>query len=181
MKKVAVLILFALLFAGCQPVKQERPAIRIDGIEVTSQEFEQAFNSSQFAKQGPEGRKKFLEVYIQRKLILKEAERLNLDKVPQFLNDIQLFWEQSLLKLILTKQINHISAHTRVDDKEIEEYYQKNKPQLFPDKQLPEVYEQIKLLLFKEKQTKAMQSWSDSLKKRANIEIDYKSLGIKEQ
>jgi len=178
MNKILTLSLMILLFSGCCGLKQEKAAIKIDGIEITAREFDKAFSLSQFAWKGPDGRKEFLDTFIQRKLILKEAEKLGLDKDPRFLDDIQLFWEQSLLKLILSKKMNRLSNDIIIDEAEIKDYYRQNKEKSFAGKQPEQVYDQIKLLLFKAKQAKAIGDWVDSLRKQAKTDIDYQSLGI---
>jgi len=181
MKKVALLILLVLLTSAWAWPKKERPAVEISGIEITPAQFESAFDSSQFAEGGESAKKEFLDTFISRKLILKQAEILGLNKEPEFLKDIQLFWEQSLLKRTLAKKIKELSIQLSVDDKEIQSYYQAHKDKQFAEEELPEVYGQIKWLLFKNKQNEAIQEWVSSLREKAKIKIDYKALGIKQE
>ena len=181
MKKVALLILLVFLTSAWAWPKKERFVVEISGIEITSTKFETAFSSSQFAEGGESAKKEFLDTFILRKLILKEAERLGLDKEPEFLKDIQLFWEQSLLKRTLAKKIKELSIQVSVDDKEIQSYYQAQKDKQFSEKDLPEVYGQIKWLLFRNKQDEAIRGWTNSLREKAKIKIDYKALGIRQE
>lgn len=181
MKKIALLILLVLLTSAWAWPKKERPAVEISGIEITPAQFESAFDSSQFAEGGESAKKEFLDTFISRKLILKQAEILGLDKEPEFLKDIQLFWEQSLLKRTLANKIKELSIQLSVDDKEIQSYYQAHKDKQFVEKDLPEVYGQIKWLLFRNKQNEAIQKWVSSLREKAKIKIDYKALGIKQE
>jgi len=182
MGKIIFLILAIVIFNGCQMREKEKPAIKIGEIEVTSEEFDNAFKSSSLAEPGAASaaRREFLETFISRKLILKEAERMGLDKDPQFLQSVQFFWEQSLLKLVLSKKMKEISVNIKVEDKQISDYYENNKEQIYVDKELSEVYDQIKWLLFREKQNKAIQDWASSLRNKTKIQIEYELLGIEQ-
>jgi len=180
MKKFMLMLGFILLFVGLGCAKKERPAIRIGDIQFAAKEFDKAFNESKSASAGAAERKEFLDTFISRKLILKEAERLGLDKDPKFLDSIQLFWEQSLLKLILAYKMKELAADIMIDDREIEEYYRSRKEENYANKELSEVYGLIKVLLYRQKQSEAVQAWADSLKEKTKIEIDYKLLGIEE-
>jgi hypothetical protein len=180
MKKFMLMMGFMLLFIGFGCTKKESAAIRIGDIRFTAEEFDKAFNESRSAGAGAAQRKEFLDTFISRKLILREAERLGLDKDPKFLDSIQLFWEQSLLKLILTYEMKELAVNIMIDDREIEDYYRSHKEENYANKELSEVYGLIKVLLYRQKQSEAVQSWANSLKDKTRIEIDYKQLGIEE-
>ena len=178
MKKIVFFIWLVFLFSGCGSYEGEEAAIKIGEIKVTASEFNHAFQASQFAHLGEAAKEEFLDTFISRKLILKEAERRGLDKDAQFLQDIQLFWEQSLLKRALSLKIKELALEAKVTDKEIRSYYQSHKDIEFTDKKLEEVYGQIRWIVFKGRQKEVIGEWADSLKKDAKIEIDYKRLGI---
>ncbi|HOW43188.1 MAG TPA: hypothetical protein PLF03_05950 [Candidatus Omnitrophota bacterium] len=181
MRRLPVVLLTIVVAACCGCEQKAKPAIKIGDIGISAAEFNESFSAFRKARGQSADRKEFLDTYVTRKLILIEAEQLGLDKAPQFLQDLQLFWEQSLLKLMLARKVNEVSVRVRVDDKEIEEYYLRHKEKDFPDKELAQVYDQIKILLFKVKQRLAMQRWTDELKKRTAVEIDYKLLNLPEQ
>ncbi|MCX7927459.1 MAG: SurA N-terminal domain-containing protein [Candidatus Omnitrophica bacterium] len=181
-KNIAFLLITFLclsMVGGCSP--KEKPAIIIDSIKISPQEFEQAYEKENLAQQGKLNRKEFLEFYINRKLMLKEAEKLNLDKDPQFLENLQIFWEQALLKLVLSRKINELTLAARVSEEEIESYYQRHKDTDYAGKSLEQVREQIKLLIFKIKQRLQLKNWENNLRKRAKITIDYNALGIPQE
>lgn len=179
MRKTFILIFLiftAFLTYGC--VKKEKPAIRIGSIAITPGEFEAALQNSAYAgMRTTAARREFLDILINRKLILKEAEKLGLDKDPQFLESVHFFWEQALLKMALNQKIKELSAPIKVSEEEINEYYGAHKAE-FPDKNMNEIREQITLQLFKEKQRKALDEWVTSLKKNARIKVNYNLLGL---
>ncbi len=181
MRKFLILMLVIFSFWGCGQRDKEKTAIKIGRIDVTAQEFEEAFNSSSAAQENPSARKEFLDTFISRKLILKEAEREGLDKDPEFLKDVQLFWEQSLLKLMLSRKMKELSMDIKVGEDEIRDYYSMHKDEEFSGKSLSEVHDKIKWLLFHQKQKQALQDWIDSLKKKTRIDVDYKALNITER
>jgi len=178
MRKIKFVLFIAVIFLNLSCAKKEEKAIVIGKIKISQKEFQNAFKKSVYTQTPAKGaRKEFLENFINRKLILKEAEELGLDKDSQFLDNVQAFWEQSLLKLVLDKKIKELSLGLRVDDKEIRQFYETNKSE-FPDKEESQVYDQIKLLIFKEKQGKAIQGWIDSLRKKREVKINYKLLNL---
>jgi hypothetical protein len=173
-----ILVVIAILFAWeYNPfAKQENYAIKIGDIGLTAAEFNQAYEASRFRTHA-EDKKSFLDTYISRKLILKQAEELGLDKNPQFLADLQLFWEQSLLKLMMRRKIKEITTNLEVDEQEVINYYKKHRSQ-YEDKSIKDVYADIKWLIWQQKQSQAIDNWINSLKNNANIKIDYRKLGI---
>lgn len=169
----AVIILFGM---SCAP--KEETAISIDGIKITKAEFEKDFQKFNLSKPDTkEARKEFVDNIVNRKLILKEAEDTNLDKDPAFLDDVQDFWEQSLLKLAVDKKAKQLFMNIKINDKDIDDFYNANKDK-FANKPLSDVYGEIRLILFKKKQQDAVNSWLDSLKKKANVKVNYKLLGL---
>ena len=180
MKKAIFIILVVLFFTSWGCVKKEKVALKIGDIEFTTEEYDEAFKSSGSFEYDDDQRKEFLDRFISRKLILKEAEKMGLDKDPQFLQSIQLFWEQSLLKLVLSRKMKELSVEIKVGDSQISDFYNNRKEQVYADKELSEVYDQIKLLLFKAKQGEAIQDWVSSLRNKTKVEINYQLLGIKE-
>ena len=177
MKKFIVLALLVLLVSSCAEFKEsEKPAIKIGKIKISSERFQQEFKLSGFAKEVK--KKDFLETFISRKLILLEAEKLGLDKDPEFLRDVQDFWEQSLLKLVIAKKIKELVADISINQEEVRSYYMKNKDKEFIDKEFVQIYDQVKGMLLRDKQQAAIGNWVNSLKNDAEVIVDYKLLGI---
>jgi hypothetical protein len=177
MKLLMVMVLSILLLGGCSK-KTEHPVIVVDDIVVSLAEFNNAYQSSIFSRIEGGGKKDFLETFISRKLILKQAEKMNLDKDPEFLNDIQLFWEQSLLKRVLLHQTQQISEDLVVAEKDIEAFYQQHQGKELQGKEYVSVKEDIRNLLFQQKQQELITKWINQLRRDARVTIDYPSLGI---
>ncbi len=172
----AVILTFVCVSLGCG--KRPKTVISIGKIKISADEFNSAFNKSLYGNPPTmERRRQFLSTFINRKIILKEALNDGLDKDPKFLEDVQFFWEQALVKLTLNKKIKELASGIQISEKEVKDYYERRKAE-FPGKNLAEASEQIKLELFIEKQRKALDDWLTSLAKKSAIRMDYKSLGL---
>ena len=178
LKRIITISFVGLLLCGCGRVK-EPAAIKIGDICVNPVEFERAFKNSPYsATDTPESRRVFLDSYITRMLILKEAVDKRLDKDGEFLRGVESFWQQSLIKIMLDRKIKELTAGIKVSDVEIKAYYGLHKNAEFKDKDLQAVYDDIKWRLLNAKQQDSINSWLDSLKGSSKIEIDYSSLKI---
>lgn len=175
-----VLCLIALIFlAACEPRVEKSPvAVKINDIEITVDEFNDAYSHAYFTKtEGPMTKEEFLDTLITRRLMLKEAEYYGLDRDEKFLKSIEFFWQQSLLKLVIEKKVKDFSVTTKIEEKTIREYYEKNKDK-YPNKSYEEKRERIKYMLMREKQQELLQEWMDSLKDNAKVKIDKKLLSF---
>ncbi|MCU0607428.1 MAG: peptidylprolyl isomerase [Candidatus Edwardsbacteria bacterium] len=76
---------------------------------------------SQF--EGPEGRKKFLDRYVERALLFAEAKRLNPEADPQFNQKLQDARQDQYIRYLIDKEV---SAKAQPSDAELKERYRKN-------------------------------------------------------
>ena len=181
-KKTILIFLSLFLLYGCESANKKPPAaIKIDNIEITAAEYRNAFKDSPYASSvAPDAGKEFLNNYITRMLILREAERTGMDKNPEFLKNVQFFWQQSLIKLVLDKKIKEIALHIKVSDSEVKDYYQANKDAEFKAQDLAAVYDQIKWLILNRKQKALSDDWVNSLHSESKISVNKSLLKIGE-
>jgi len=177
MRLFLAMLAAVLLLGGCGQQKQ-KTVITIDNIKITAGEFEEAYRIAKMTTRYDLSRKEFLDTFIMRKLMLKEGEALGLDKDRRFLENLQVFWEQALLKFVLARKSNELAVVCRVSDEEIEKYYASHKDTDFAGKELSEVSGQIRAFLFKIKNQMEFSRWTSTLKRKAAISIDYKELNI---
>jgi hypothetical protein len=178
LNKTAIILLCVFLLCGCRSREKSPTVIKMGNIEISSHEFEKAYKDSPYSiEDSPRSRKEFLDIYLMRMAILKEAEHTGADKDPEFLKSVQSFWQQALVKMMLDREIKKASSKISVTDAEVTNYYQTHKAQ-FMDKELPAVYSNIKWLLVNKKQKEAMAEWLNSIKKNSKVDIDYKLLKI---
>jgi len=181
MRKSFILLICLLLSSSLGCSRSEEAAITIGPIRVTAEEFDEAYQQARFQGDRELSRQEFLDLYVNRKLFLKEAEGLGLDKDPVFLQGLQLYWEQALMKSVIARKMNEATLSIRVSDNEINDYYQRHKDTDFAGRSFPEVKEQIKRLLFQLKQKLELQNWMANLRRKAGIKYDYGLLRIKPQ
>jgi len=114
-----------------------------------------------------------LDEMVNRELLLEEAQKLNIDKDPEFMRQIESFWRLSLIKQLLKHKMAQIEASTSVSDAEIKAEYAREKSQMVTPKSLPEMAPEIKGMILRRKVQKALQAWEDSLKTKAVIQRHY--------
>jgi len=107
---------------------------------------------------------------IQRRLLLREAGDNGLDRDPRFLQSVELFWQQSLLKLMLDRKMREIAVTTEVGEPEIREYFEAHKDD-YPDKTVDQMRDRIRFLLSRMKQQQALEAWLQELRNRARVEV----------
>ncbi len=181
MKILFYFFLLIIFCGGCMKQEIVENAIQIGDIGFTAEEFKKAYTESRFSNSvEPQSKTEFLTEYINKKLILHEAEKLGLDKDPEFLKDLQIFWEQALLKRMLIKKSNEFLNDNKsaVSDVEIKNYYEKHKEDYYIGKELVEAYDGIRWFLIQEKQKKLLQKWVDLLQKNCDLKVNYQQLGI---
>ena len=176
--RIIPIFLSICLLCGCgRATDKKSPSIKIDNIKISANDYEDAFQNSSFAASDtPESRKEFLDTFISRMLILRQAQRTGMDKDPEFLKSVERFWQQSLVKMVLDKKIKELSSHVRVDDTEVKSYYQANKNSEFAGQELSVVYDKIKWTILNKKQQALLNDWLDSLRVNTKIDMDTKFL-----
>jgi peptidyl-prolyl cis-trans isomerase C len=94
---------------------------------ITRLEFEREFeNIPPFAKQNyesEEGKRRLLNNLIQKKLLVKEAESRKLYLKSSYIEEMSRAREQALIRALY----NEVTSSIKVDEKEIRDYYEKNK------------------------------------------------------
>lgn len=179
MSRLKFILLPVIIFLSINCAKPtDEVVVSIDGIRITKSEFERDFAKFNLSKSDTkEARRDFLDNLINRKVILKEAETRGLDKEESFLEDVQDFWEQALLKKTVDKKAKELFLNIKIEDNDINDFYNANKDK-FQGKTLEDVYPEIRLTLFKDKQKRAVEDWMNLLRKQANVQIHYKELGL---
>ena len=160
--------------------QKEETAVKIDAYTLTAKAFEELFHQYETKEDTPENRANFLDNLITRKLLLEEAQRRGLDTQKDFLQSIENFWEQSLIKLVVDQKVKEIEKKITVTDSEIETSYQKwVQENPGTSKLLPEVRNLIEWRIRRAKEAQAMEEWNNELFQKAHLQMDKRALGIK--
>lgn len=183
MKKTVFLLVLLLIFSGGCGISKEKSkgktAIRIGNIKISAKEFEERFQEALASREdNPEARRKFLDELINKKLILKEAEKKGLDRKKEFLKDVEEFWERTLLRDTLDLKSNEIACSVRVSDREVKKYYRKLHREGLATEPLSKVYNEVKRQALRNKELGVFEEWANELRNNTKIEINYQLLGI---
>jgi peptidyl-prolyl cis-trans isomerase SurA len=172
MKKLA---LYVLLFAflGCEKAPVKPVLVTINNYSISREEFDREFIDSPLAKKDTrEARKQFLEMLINRKLLLQEAQKLGLDKDAEFLKSIERFWEQSLLKAYLDRKTQEVAGQIFISDFAVEQAYKNLQAEGKADKPYAQMYRTLKWDLARAKESELMDKWLKDLKNNAAINVN---------
>lgn len=182
MKKYIIFIFgLSMIMLGCAKQNDPGPILaKVNDYQITLVEFQERYqNSSSAANDTLKSRKNFLDVLINQKLMLQQAQADGLDKNRDFLKSIERFWEQSLLTQVIKRKSNEISGPIIVNNKEIEERYKILEQEGKANKPYDQMYSQIKLELTRAKGTDLMNKWLDGLHSKSQIAVNYDLLNNK--
>ena len=145
---------------------------------VTIREFEGSY-SDLVSDDTPKSREEFLDRLITRKLLLLEAKRQGLDQQKDFLASVKNFWEQALLRLVVSKKTTEIAATTLVSDEELEQAVQ-DWISANPNEHRPsdELREALRRQILRKKQNRKFEDWVAQLRRNASVEVNRKAVGL---
>jgi len=170
-------VLLAALGCGKKEMAQDKKLVaKINKCEITIEDFQDDAShvlSRKYLAGDPEKAKEgLLEEIIVKKMLLQEAQAKNYDKNKAFMKEIERYWEQALLKLLIKEKMQELLQKMSVRDDEIAGEYEKMKldegKSVEPfEKALPMIRSDIK----RKKVAEAFSQWISSLKERAKIII----------
>lgn len=170
---VVILILIPFYFLGRKYFLSKPYALRINNFTMTEKELADYFKKMLMNEEDtPEARRKVLDLLINKKLVLQEAEKEGLHMSEEFLNALQEFYEQLLFKMIIDKKSKELGAKVSVSDQEVKARYEELQKKGVVTQPLEEVFDKLKWQIFREKQTQALNNWLEELRKKAKIQLD---------
>jgi hypothetical protein len=101
--KHCIWVIGVLFILGCQQHPPTTPIVaKVGDYTITKEEFDAAYKNSSYSTQDTlESRRTFLNLMINQKLILLDAQAKGLDKDKDFLKRVEYFWQQSLITAAL--------------------------------------------------------------------------------
>ena len=154
---------------------------RINDYNLTVSDFENeakpAFIKKRILRDPLKAKKELLEDVITRKILLQEAQKENFDKEKKFMREIEGYWEQALLKLLIHKKTEEFSEGITVRESEIKDEYLRlleegSGKKGGYEKMVPD----IKKYIYHKKIEEALGEWVGDLRDKAKIEINEKTL-----
>ncbi|MFA5146599.1 MAG: hypothetical protein WC515_04420 [Candidatus Omnitrophota bacterium] len=176
---VAALFLCAAVSGGCAPrhADDDKVIARVNRYEMTLEDLR-----DELATRGAGGRHlaagtslptdDLLDELITKKVLVQEAQRQDFDKDRMFMKEIERYWEQALIKILLKKKTRELARTIKVSDEEARDEYGRIKEE---EGGRVEPYEMmasgIKNDLRYRKIQEALDKWVIYLKKEANVRI----------
>lgn len=170
-----VILIIAFAVGGCFKQKPPEEVIaKVNDYDIRLSEYEEGFAASPYASRTDKllARQEYLSSLIDRKLILQDAQKKNIDKEKEFLKSIERFWEQSLLTVALGTKTLELSKAVTVREKDVRSIYDGMVRDGITTKSYEDIYPQIKWQAQKQLEAAKLNEWIDSLRKGSTIKID---------
>ena len=172
--RLLVLVTLFSFIAGCSPNNNigDKVVAQINKYKMTEEDFRYEVKNAPYDEisilKTENGRRQYLEGFIEKEVLLQEAQYLGIDREKDFMKSIESYWEQALLKILLERKSKEISGLIHAYDNEIEEYYRDS-----GEKQpFTKVKNEIRDIIKQKKETDAMNAWIEELKKKSYIKVN---------
>lgn len=190
-KRTLLFVLISIVFiTGCAKSKEGgspegRVIATINNYQLTTADFKEGLKTTiaqkNLAVEPAKAKEDILEKLIIRKILVQEAQKENFDKEKSFMMEIERYWEQALIKLLVEKKLREISGMIDADRDEIMNEYNNMKREIPVEKQaefppLEKLEGEIRNNILNRKKEVMMGEWVDGLRKRASVSIDRKAL-----
>lgn len=175
------------LAAGCDSrppgVPGEKPAVAVNKLQLTKSDLQEELKNRpavppRGTAQDPGDKEPvWLSQLIDRELLVQEAQRLGLNREPDFMRTVEHFWKQALIKQLISLKGREINASLHIYEPQIEAYYKKLAQEKGSEiEPLSVLRKDIVRTLEEETADKAMEDWLLNLRKNARISIDRETI-----
>jgi parvulin-like peptidyl-prolyl isomerase len=142
-RRAQVLVFFCVCvcLAGCggrteaRKGKDSRKVALINNYTLTVEDFKREvsplLDGKTLSDDSQKAKEEMLEELITKEVLLQEAQKLNLDKEDVFMREIENYWKQTLLKLLINKRSKEVFVNTYVEDRQVLDEYQRMKRKIY--------------------------------------------------
>ena len=123
---VLTLSIFLLINFGCAKKPQGKVIATINGdpiyVKDLNREIALSFRRNPMFRISPQTLENQLNILIDRRLLIQEARKKNLDRTDRFVNTIKAFWEQTLIRDLMAyknKELGETASQEEKDKKEL--------------------------------------------------------------
>lgn len=209
MKKInlvlsVLILMFGVIVSGCSKGADSAVLAKVNSTNITAADFKKQLEELNPQLQhavatDPAARNEFLENQILTDLLVQEAKRLGLDKDAEYKKNMDMHKKEAednkkkidqrlqdiaryeLLNSVLKKEVgDKISQMPAPTDKELRDYYNKNKDRIRAALGKPvsfkEIEPRLKMIIMQEKQSRLSLDYAKGLKAKATISVDDKAL-----
>ncbi len=170
-----LLIIASFAVGGCFRQKPPEEVIaRVNHYQIYLSEFVEAFEASPYSARTDKllARQEFLSSMVDRKLILQDAQKRNIDKEEDFLRSIERFWEQALLTVAIGNKTVELSKTIKVREQDVRKIYDEMVRDGITTRPYEDVYSQIKWQAQKQMEGVKLNEWIDGLRKGSTVKIN---------
>lgn len=179
MSKLFVLVMAFLMVVSCAPKEEGKKAadstkggylIKIGDKAITEEDIKAVPDSERQRYIGPGG----IERFITEQMLYHEALKKGIDKDPEYLKTAEFLKKKAMIEILLDREI---AGKVKVTDKELIDYYNKNKEEFTAQESeklipLDSVKENLRRMLLMEKQKALYDKYMDNLNKKYKVETD---------
>lgn len=126
-----ILILCLLFVIGCgRSDDSAGPALaKVNDYTITARDFKDELSGNTMMRMASSDvsqaqmKEDILQNMINRQILLEEAQKMGLDRDPKFLKEIEGYWRQTLIKLMLAKKSDEIRLVVKAGEEEVLQEY----------------------------------------------------------
>lgn len=178
MKKIAVFVLAVFLVFGCAKKEEQKGQylVKINGVTITKEDLKKEVEAlppfAQKMFEGEEGIARLLDELIKKELLYQEAKKKGLDRDAGYLKKVADSQKLILISALLEKEIED---KAKLSDKDIRDFYEKNKADFMVQGKAIE-FEKIRDMLAQrltaQKQKEVFDGYVENLKKSYKIDVN---------
>jgi len=118
-----------------------------------------------------------LDTLINRKLLIQEAKKKNLDQTNRFVNTIKIFWEQTLIRDLMLHKDKEVEEQVSVSEKEMRAFYASiaEKGEI-PIQPYDEMKQKVREMVKSSKKRELFNTWLAQIKENNDIKINHNVL-----
>ncbi|MBA3071341.1 MAG: hypothetical protein FP829_04140 [Nitrospirae bacterium] len=183
MKRFFVLVLaLGFVFAGCAKKEEQKGQylVKINGIAITKEDLKKEVEAlppfAQKMFEGEEGIARLIDELIKKELLYQEAKKKGLDRDAGYLKKVADSQKLILISALLEKEIED---KARLSDKDVRDFYEKNKADFMVQGKTIE-FEKIRDMLAQrltaQKQKEVFDGYVENLKKSYKIDVNKEAI-----
>ena len=114
-------ILMMTLFigvSGCskQATDESEILVKVNGYEMTVADFNAEIENSPYAGDENLDKEKYLEFVVRKQILIQEAQKQGIDRRESFMEAIERYWKQTLIKELLGEQTQKVYSEVKESD-----------------------------------------------------------------
>ena len=178
MKKIAFFVLTVFLVFGCAKKEEQKGQylVKINGVTITKEDLKKEVEAlppfAQKMFEGEEGIARLIDELIKKELLYQEAKKKGLDRDAAYLKKVADSQKLILISALLEKEIED---KAKLSDKDIRDFYEKNKADFMVQGKTIE-FEKIRDMLAQrltaQKQKEVFDGYVENLKKSYKIDVN---------